>query len=127
MSPTDAELLRLQKARRKDRQQATTRRRKAVHGSPSKLDGLVTLFFGGDPEAVRRIEEQRALMAWQEFVGPQAAAYSKAERLSNRQLVVRVRDPLWRHQLYLLKTELVRKYRTAFPGLKIDDIFYTGT
>ncbi len=91
------------------------------------MDNLVSEFFGHDPEAVRRIEEHRAIQAWAEVVGPAAAAFSKAERVRNRQLVIKVRDPMWLHQLYLLKNELLRKYRTAFPSLKLDDIFYTGT
>lgn len=127
MGPTDKELLKLQKDRRQDRKQATTRRRRAVQGAPEKLGGLVKSYFGADPEAVRRIDEQRAIQAWAEVVGPAAAAFSKAEKVRGKQLVVRVRDPLWMHQLYLLKNELIRKYRAAFPTLKIDDIFYTGT
>jgi hypothetical protein len=123
----EVNLLRLQRDRRKDRRQATTRRRRAVQNTPEKMDALLTSFFGSDPEALRRIEEQRALQAWAELVGPTAAAFSQAERIRNHQLVIRVRDPLWRHQLHLLKTELVRKYRAAFPSLGIDDIFYTGT
>jgi predicted nucleic acid-binding Zn ribbon protein len=127
MESDEQKLLALQKARRRDRQQATTRRRRAVQSPPKKMDGLVAEYFGGDAEAVRRIEEHRALAAWAELVGPAAAAFSKAERVRNRQLVIRVRDPMWMQQLYLLKPEILRKYRTAFPGLKIDDIFYTGT
>ena len=128
MCPTELEnLLKLQRDRRKDRKQATTRRRRAVNEAPKRMDGLVTDFFGHDPEAVRRIEEQRAIQAWAELVGPAAAAFSKAERVRNRQLVIRVRDPMWMHQLYLLKTELLRKYKAAFPKLKLEDIFYTGT
>lgn len=123
----DDELLKLQHARRKDRKQATTRRRRAVESAPESMGGLVTQFFGKDPTALRRIEEQRALMAWKDFVGPAAAAVSRAERVRNHQLVIRVRDPLWMHQLYLLKNELIRQYRKAFPALRIDDIFYTGS
>ncbi len=126
--PTDEEkLLRLQNDRRKDRKQATTRRRRAVQAPPKRMQGLITEFFGHDPTALKRIEEQRAIAAWQEIVGPTAAAFSKAERVRNRQLVIRVKDPLWLHQLHLLKNELLRKYRAAFPSLKLDDIFYTGT
>lgn len=128
MGQTDLEkLLKLQRDRRRDRQQATTRRRRAVQGAPKKMDGLLGEYFGHDPEAVRRIEEQRAIQAWAQLVGPAAAAFSKAERVRNRQLVIRVRDPMWMHQLYLLKTDLLRKYKAAFPTLKLEDIFYTGT
>ena len=121
----DRELLSLYLARKKDRAQATTRRRKQREATPLPVGDLLNDFFGKDPRALRRLEESRALLAWERFVGEVAARVCVAQRIRGNTLIVRVPDPLWMQQLSLLKQELLAKYREAFPRLRLNDIFFT--
>jgi hypothetical protein len=122
---SERELLGLYRDRIRDRKQAQTRRRKAVEAGPQKLSGLLKGFFAKDDDAMRRIEESKAIMAWNTCVGEVASRYSRAIRLRGDTLIVIVTDPLWMQQLGLLKQELLRKYRSSFPALQIRDIYFT--
>jgi hypothetical protein len=121
----ERELHRLYRARIKDRLQSKTRRRKELEAKPNKLGDLLGTYFGRDSEALRRLEEHRALQAWEGYVGAAACRVSKALRVRQGTLLVRVQDPLWMQQLSLLKRELIKRYRSDFPRLGIRDIFFT--
>jgi predicted nucleic acid-binding Zn ribbon protein len=118
-------LLELYRQRLRDRRQAQTKRRKAINSGPRKLSSLLPEFFQGDPQAVKRMEETKAIMAWEVYVGESAARFSQALRIRNATLVVRVRDPLWMQQMSMLKQELLKKYWVQFPKLDLKDIFFT--
>jgi hypothetical protein len=122
---TDAELLKLYRARLKDRQQAKTRRRRQMESAPLKFESLLGQYFKRDAEVMRRIEENRALQAWPAYVGESVARYSEAVRIRNRTLIVKVADPLWMQQLSLAKFTLLRKFQRGFPKLQLKDIFFT--
>lgn len=122
---TEDELAKLYKTRVRDRMNYKSRRQKAVDNRPKRMNDLVSALFKDDPQALRKIQESKALQAWEEFVGSSAARVSQALRLSGSKLIVRVTDPLWMQQLSLLKYELLKKYWRAFPNVKISDIFFT--
>jgi predicted nucleic acid-binding Zn ribbon protein len=122
---TDKELMQLYRARLKDRTQARSRRRKRLENTPQAFGDLLSQFFKNDPEATRRLEENRVILAWPACVGDCAARASEALKIRNGTLIVYVPDPLWMQQLSLLKYEVLKKYREAFPSLPIRDIFFT--
>lgn len=86
---------------------------------------LVTAYFRHDPEAVRKIEESKAMEAWPRYVGSAAARVSRVSRVQNGRVTVVVRDPAWMQQLSFLKHGIVQKYRADFPKLNVSDIFFT--
>src|SRR5262245_50096194 len=110
-------LIELYRARLRDRLQAVSRRRRQVDARPRKLGDLLNDYFKQSGEAVRRIEESRAVMAWPHYVGQAAARVSQAIRIRDGTLLVRVDNALWMQQLSLLKFELLNKYRADFPRL----------
>ena len=114
---TEAELLKLYRDRLKDRRQAKTRRRRKLESHPETVAALLKSVFSKDREALRKMEESRALMAWPAIVGPAASRASRAEKVKGTTLIVRVADPLWMQQLSLLKQDLLAKYRKQFPSL----------
>lgn len=122
---SDKELWKLYQCRLKDRNQSRTRRRKQIEKAPRPFSDLLAQFFQKDADAMRRIEENRAISAWAVCVGESAAQVSEALRLRNHTLIVYVQDPLWMQQLSLLKREILKKYRESFPRLQIRDIFFT--
>jgi Dna[CI] antecedent, DciA len=122
---SDKALADLYRMRVRDRTQYKSRRQKSLDAHPRPLSDLVKAFFQGDGEAVRKLEENRALMVWTSYVGESAARYSTPLRVRSHRLVVRVDDPLWMQQLSLLKHELLKKYQRAFPSLQLTEIFFT--
>jgi predicted nucleic acid-binding Zn ribbon protein len=124
---TEAEkdLAELFKDRVKDRKNYKSRRAKALEAMPHKFSELLVNLYKQDPETLARIEENRALLAWEGYVGEAAGRVSQALRVRSGTLIVRVTDPIWMQQLHLLKRELLRKYRAAFPRLELRDIFFT--
>ncbi len=121
----DRDLTKLYKDRVNDRNKYKSKRQKSLEAPLPDFGALLTSFFKKDSEALRKIEESRALMAWEVFVGDAAARVSKPLRIRGTQLIVRVQDGLWMQQLMMLKHDLLRKYREAFPKLKLTDIFFT--
>jgi len=119
------DLLKLYKQRLRDRQQSRTKRRRATEASLQPMKGLLENYFQGDAQALQRIEESRAIMAWETYVGDAAARASQAQRIRGKQLIVRVKDPIWMQQLTFLKGEILRRYAREFPRLKLTDIFFT--
>jgi predicted nucleic acid-binding Zn ribbon protein len=121
----EKELLELQRKRRRDRHQATTKRRRQGESLPPAMGDLLVSFFKADPEAVKKIEEAKALEAWSRYVGDAAARVSRASRVNKGTLTVVVRDPAWMQQLSFLKNGILQKYRKDFPKLLVTDIFFT--
>jgi hypothetical protein len=123
----EQELLKLQLKRRRDLQQATTKRRRLGQEAPKPFGDLLNVFFRKDPEILKQIEETRALEAWPNYVGEAAARVSKAARIRNGTLTVVIRDPLWMQQLSFLKQGIIRRYQADFPKLGIREIFFSRT
>jgi predicted nucleic acid-binding Zn ribbon protein len=120
------DLMKLYRARVKDFKYAKTRRKKALEMGPARLgEALLNFFQKESPQALNKIEENRAILAWENYVGQLASKHSRALRVRQKTLVVQVADPLWMQQLHLLKNELLKKYRRDFPKLALNDIFFT--
>ena len=122
---SDKELMALYRSRLKDRAQSVTRRRRQIERPLQPFSELLTQYFGKNSEAMQKIEESRAILAWESFVGEAAARFSQAQRVRGDTLIVRVADPLWMQQLSLLKYELLKKYQAMFPRLQLTNIFFT--
>jgi hypothetical protein len=127
MADKDKDLMKLYRDRVLDRSRYTSKRRRALEARPKPFSDLIEGYFKGDSEALRKIDENRAIAAWSVIVGEAAARVSQPLRVRAGKLIVRVADPLWMQQLSLLKHELLRKYQTGFPKLKIRDIYFTRT
>jgi hypothetical protein len=91
---------------------------------PQKAGDVLNLFFKNDSQALIKIKESQALLAWERYVGKEAAAVSKAVRIKDGELLVWVSDPLWLHQLLLVKRQVIARYHKEFPDLKLRDIFF---
>lgn len=68
----------------------------------------------------------RAVEVWPEVVGERIAAQAKAVGVLGRSLVVRVENPGWRHQLHLMRLDLVARLNLHLGGKHIDDIRFTA-
>ena len=78
-------------------------------------------------QALKKIEETKALEAWADYVGPSAAEVSTALKVRSNTLIVKVTDPLWMQQLTFLKRDLLSRFKADFPKLRIRNIYFTRT
>lgn len=125
MDKDEKYLLEIQRKRRKDKQQATTKRRRQGESIPPSMGELLTTFFAKDPETLAQIEETKALEAWPRYVGEAAARVSKAVRLRQGTLTVYVKDPMWMQQLSFLKQGILAKYKQDFPKIPIRQLYFS--
>lgn len=121
----ERELTELFESRKKDFQKKE-RGRKYFKSKqePKKASELLNLFFKNDPQALVKINENQALLAWERFVGKEASLVSKPIRIKEGELLVLVSDPLWLHQLLMVKRQLMTRFAQEFPHIKIKDIFF---
>lgn len=121
---SEKELSELYKTRLSDRKKGFAARKKRHTGKPQKASDLLKAFFKDQPETLKKMDETRALLAWTQYVGPEAAQFSEALKIAGNKMIVLVNDPLWMHQLLLLKNQILKCYRRDFPGLKLQDLFF---
>ncbi len=125
-SEVEKDLKKLYADRLKDRRQSKTRRRLRAEASPQALTQLLPIYFDKSPQTLSKIEETRALISWEKYVGESAASQSQAVRLRAGTLTVKVLSPIWMQQLSLFKDRILKHYRRDFPNLKIRNIFFTS-
>ncbi len=70
----------------------------------------------------KRLEYQRLLDAWPQVVGERIADVSKAERIQNGVMVVKVESPVWRNELALEKERILSMLREQTGSKSVVDI-----
>jgi len=121
---SEAELLELYRIRKNDQKKLRTKRVSTKKRTPEKASDLLSQFFRNEPEALVKMQESRAIQSWTRYVGKEAAKVSKAIRITDGELLVYVSDPLWLHQLMLLKNQILNCYRRDFSQLKLRQLYF---
>lgn len=70
-----------------------------------------------------RLQQYRAVLIWDDVVGPQIAARTRPERIRDGVLEVCVDQPVWMQQLQLLKPQLLAKLNARLGDAPLRDIF----
>lgn len=88
---------------------------------PQKIGGLImeSLKRMGYSE---RIHRQSAVISWSEIVGETIAKETKALKIDNKTLVIKVHKAAWRQQLIFLKAELLKKIESDLGRGVVEDI-----
>jgi predicted nucleic acid-binding Zn ribbon protein len=72
-----------------------------------------------------RIEENLAIVYWDQTVGKEISEKTEPFRISEGILSVKVSDPAWRNELYFFKNEIIQKLNNKIGKSIIKDIkFY---
>jgi hypothetical protein len=121
---SEAELLELYNIRKNDHRKLRTKKATTKKRAPEKASALLNQFFKDEPEALKKMQESRAIQSWTRYVGKEAAKVSKAIRITEGELLVYVSDPLWLHQLMLLKNQILNCYRREFAQLKLRQLYF---
>jgi hypothetical protein len=70
-----------------------------------------------------RLHQYRALIIWEEVVGPQIAARTRPVRIREGVLEVNVDQPTWRQQLQLMKPKILAQLNAELGKATIKDIY----
>jgi predicted nucleic acid-binding Zn ribbon protein len=88
---------------------------------PKKIGALIleSLNKMGYAEKIHR---QSVVINWSEIVGKTISKETKALKIDNKTLVVKVDKAAWRQQLVFLKDEILRKIETELGKDVVEDI-----
>ena len=70
----------------------------------------------------KRLEYQRLLDSWPQVVGERIADVSRAERVQNGVMVVKVDSPVWRNELALEKERILKLLQEKTGSKDLVDI-----
>ncbi|MBN1755840.1 DUF721 domain-containing protein [bacterium] len=70
----------------------------------------------------RTLSENQACLDWERAVGEKIALQSKALRVENGVMLVKVSSPVWRMELHYLKPMILKKLNSALNNNLINDI-----
>ena len=70
-----------------------------------------------------RLHQYRALIIWEEVVGPQIAARTRPVRIREGVLEVNVDQPTWRQQLQLMKPKILAQLNAELGKATIKDLY----
>jgi hypothetical protein len=70
-----------------------------------------------------RLQQYRALIIWEEVVGPQIAARTRPIRIREGILEVNVDQPTWMQQLQLMKPKILAQLNAELGKATIKDLF----
>ncbi len=70
-----------------------------------------------------RLQQSRAMIIWDEVVGPQIASHTKPIRIRDDVLEIYVDQPVWMNQLHLMKPQILRKLNSELGETPLKQIF----
>tara|TARA_B100000287_G_scaffold1030_2_gene1008 strand:- start:2641 stop:2916 length:276 start_codon:yes stop_codon:yes gene_type:complete len=68
------------------------------------------------------LKQEAAINLWGDVFGERVSAVTKAERVESGTLVVRVKTPVWRQELYMQKEEMISKLNKKIGTKAIREI-----
>lgn len=71
----------------------------------------------------KRVRQYRALVIWDEVVGPQIAARARPNKIRGSVLEICVDQPAWMQQLQLMKPQILQKLNAQLGEGEIKEIF----
>lgn len=71
----------------------------------------------------KRVRQYRALVIWDEVVGPQIAARARPNKIRGSVLEICVDQPAWMQQLQLMKPQILKKLNAQLGEGEIKEIF----
>lgn len=68
------------------------------------------------------LRQKRLIDAWETVAGPMVARYTTEKFIKNQTLLVKITNPALRHDLTMMRTQLVRRLNEQVGVLVITDI-----
>ena len=73
-----------------------------------------------------RVKEETTILKWAEVVGERIAAQTKAQRVRDSILFVKVENASWRNELVFLKAKIIKELNQSVRANVIKDIVFTN-
>jgi predicted nucleic acid-binding Zn ribbon protein len=70
----------------------------------------------------KKLEEREAVALWEEVVGKDIAARTRAVKLENGELYIHVDHGAWMQELRFMEKDIIEKIEKAVPGVNIKRI-----
>lgn len=100
--------------------------RRSIHTSGMSRVGSFVQATLGSLGVEERVLEQKVLGSWPEVVGPQIAAATNAERISDGTLFVTCKSSMWSNELSLHKPQIVKRLNAAVGKNIVGDIRFSA-
>ena len=71
-----------------------------------------------DMDIAGKMKNWRVVERWESIVGPKIARHAKAVSVDSNNLFVGVDNPAWQSQLFMMKSEILRKIRELDVGIR---------
>lgn len=69
-----------------------------------------------------RVREYQVIVRWPDLVGNEIAKVTEAEKVADQILFIKVKNPVWRNELFFLKTQILDKINNEIGKDLIRDI-----
>lgn len=97
-----------------------------MNDAPRRLDSVLQEYLKDSPLA-EGLEQQSALTAWPEIVGPEIARHSRAESVQDGILRVRVESSVWAQELSLLERRILGEFDRRLGKGSVREVrFHSG-
>jgi len=70
----------------------------------------------------KRIQQENAVIHWEDIVGKKIAQASKAVRIDRGTLLIEVKSSAWKHQIQMLKPEIIKKINAQLGADTVKNI-----
>jgi predicted nucleic acid-binding Zn ribbon protein len=70
----------------------------------------------------KRIQQESAVIKWEDIVGSKIANASKAVRIDRGTLLIEVKSSAWKHQIQMLKPEIIKKLNAQLGADTVKNI-----
>ncbi|MFC1493274.1 DUF721 domain-containing protein [candidate division KSB1 bacterium] len=90
---------------------------------PEKLGGILKKLFS-NIGIEKGLEQQDALLIWDEVVGDKISKISKPESVRHGRLYVKISNSMWRQEVHYHKHEIINRINERLKREAIKDIIF---
>lgn len=65
-----------------------------------------------------KLKNWQVVEKWENIVGPRIACHAQAVSVDSENLIVMVDNPVWQSQLFMMKSEIMKKIKKLDVGIK---------
>jgi predicted nucleic acid-binding Zn ribbon protein len=70
----------------------------------------------------KRLQQENAVLHWEDIVGKKIANAAKAVRIDRGTLLVEVKSSAWKHQIQMLKPDIIKKINAQLGADTVKNI-----
>ncbi len=94
-------------------------------GEPTQIGRVLSSFLkrGG---MEKRLKQKQAVLIWDMVVGEKVAAESRAIKVEDSKIFVKVKNPVWRTELFLMKEKILHDLNSHLgqKGIIVDLVLF---